>query len=536
MKPLVTLLIVLLCALPLRAQSPLSALLPYPNHITVGEGELRLRATESLAISSEELRFAADALKSLFHERMDLSLEEGTKARIRLSIDPTLPHREGYRLTVDRKGLSIEGGSAAGVFYGIQTLDQLLTGDSHRTARRCIAAVNIDDAPLCSTRALMLDPARHFLPIGDIKRYIDEMARYKYNRLQLHLTDDQGWRIEIKSHPELTARGAFRTDIPRHAERPQYYTQEQLRDLVAYAAQRHVEIVPEIDVPGHTAALLTVYPQFRCAFLRDSVFVEGKTFNIMLSAAVPEVYTLMDDVLREIAQLFPSRTVHLGGDESAIAHNWARSDEHLALMRQEGYTCPEQLMGYFFDRVLSSARRHGLHSVLWCELDNIYPPATDYLFPYPDDVTLVAWRGGLTPTCIELTRKYGNPLLLAPGEHCYFDYPQYENDLPEFQNWGMPLTTLEQAYAFDPTYGLPHGQYAHLTGMMGTLWGEAIRDINRAFYMTYPRGLALAEAGWTQPPHRDWTSFVGRMYPNLNEMMRRDVSFRVPTEVSGKAA
>lgn len=305
------------------------------------------------------------------------------------------------------------------------------------TKLRKVAAVFIDDAPAYDYRALMLDPARHFLPVDYVKFYIDQMVKFKYNTLQIHLTDDQGWRIEIKSHPKLTEIGAFRN--PGAGDQGPdngFYTHGQLKDIVQYAAQRNIQIIPEIDVPGHTAAILTVYPDLRCDFLKDSTFVFGKTDNVMLSAANPKVYEVLDDVLREVSDIFPSKTIHLGGDESAIDRNWAKSPENLQLMKKNGYTQPEQLMNIFFGNVLSSVKKYGMEAILWCELDNIRMPANDFLFDYPQDVTLVTWRMGLTPKCIELTAKSGNTLILAPGEFAYLDYPQYKNDLPEFLNWG----------------------------------------------------------------------------------------------------
>jgi hexosaminidase len=187
-------------------------------------------------------------------------------------------------------------------------------------------------------------------------------------------------------------------------------------------------------------------------------------------------------------------------------------------------------MNIFFDNVLASAKKYGLHVILWCELDAIHMPATNYLFNYPQDVTLVSWRDGLTSKCVELTGAKGNPLILAPGEFCYFDYPQYRNDLPEHGNWGMPITTLEQTENFKPYYDLPDNQTRHIIGIMGTLWGEAIRDIDRANYMTWPRGLALAEAGWTRQEFRNWDSFKKRMYPNILELMKNGTSVRAPFE------
>lgn len=524
-----------LSAFHIQAQSNLSALLPLPNHITQGKGIFQLSENERMVISSEELQSAAKELQAIWQQRFNANLPTGTNGRIKLLLNADIAEREQYRLTVTPREVTIEGKTPAGILYGIYTLDQVLLGDVMNTGNQKIQSLFIEDGPAYPHRALMLDPARHFLPVDDVKHYIRQMARYKFNVLQLHLSDDQGWRIEIKSHPKLTEMGAFRNPKGgKNGPDNGFYTQEEIKELVEFAANLNVEIIPEIDVPGHTAAILTVYPELRCDIYKDSVFHFGKTDNVMLSAANPQVYKLLDDVIREISLLFPSKKIHLGGDESAIKRNWAKSPENLQLMKEHGYTSPDQLMNIFFGKVLASTKRYGLHTILWCELDNIYYPANRYLFDYPQDVTLVTWRNALTPKCIELTRASNNALILAPGEYAYLDYPQYKNDFPEFNNWGMPTTTLQKTFSFDPTYKLKPDQRKQIIGIMGTLWGEAIKDINRATYMTYPRGLALAEAGWSQNPGTDWNGFKQRMLPNLHDLMQRGVSLRVPFEVFGR--
>lgn len=251
----------------------------------------------------------------------------------------------------------------------------------------------------------------------------------------------------------------------------------------------------------------------------------------MLCANNDKVYSLYKDILTEVASIFPAPYIHLGGDEAIIETNWGKCKHCQSLMKQLGYTKPTELMNYFFGKILPVVRENGKKPMLWCELDNIRMPAHEYLFDYPKDAVLITWRYGLTPLCMELTARHGNTLIMAPGEYTYLDYPQYKNDFPEFNNWGMPVTTLETAYQFDPGYGLPASQQAHIAGVNGTLWAEAMPDINRVTYMTYPRGLALAEAGWTQMEHRDWESFKKRIYPNLSELMKRGVSVRVPFEI-----
>lgn len=491
-------------------------LIPMPAHLKDGAGAFDARKARGIYYADDISSFNRSVLDSVWRG-MSAPLTpvgSGKKASVRLTTDPSLP-REGYRLLVTPKEIRLTGGSNAGVYYGIMTLGQIMDSDRGASARGLLPCVEITDSPRYGFRALMVDPARNFLPVEDVKRFVDIMSRFKYNALQLHLTDDQGWRVEIKSHPELTAG-------------QKYYTQEQLRDLIAYAADRNVEIIPEIDVPGHTAAFLHAHPEYLCT-ANDSLKIDlDKTTNIMLCASVDGVYDVYDDIISEIAGVFPARNIHLGGDESAIEANWAGCSRDSALMARLGFENPAQLMGYFFDRIFRSVRKSGKEPMMWCELDNIRMPARKYLFDYPKDVRLVTWRAGLTPKCMELTAASGHRLVMAPGEYAYLDYPQYRNDFPEFNNWGMPITTLKRVYEFDPSYG---GSHPNIDGMMGTLWAEAMPDINRVTYMAFPRALALAEAGWSRMDRRDWDSFRRRLKPVLAGLMSSGVSFRVPFEI-----
>ena len=524
-------------SVPMAAQQQLSALVPLPNTIERQEGYWTAGEKVQIVAHVDRDAFCLQRLQEVLQDRLActtvLKAEiEAAASDVVVRLDAAMEGQEHYILEINREGIVLTGASEAALFWGVQTLDQLLLGDGENTSRRRMSCVRIDDAPRFAYRALMLDPARHFLPIADVKRYIDQMLCYKYNVLQLHLTDDQGWRVEIKKYPQLTEKGAFRSE-KGGAQGPDngFYTQEELRELIAYAARRHVEIVPEMDMPGHTVALLTAFPELRCELADTVQWVLGKTDNQMMCAACEKTYEVCENILTEMASLFPSSRIHLGGDEAAIEKNWVKCTRCRALMERKGYTQPAQLMGHFFSHIIACVREKGKTPVLWCELDNIWMPAHEYLFNYPQDVTLVTWRNGLTPKCMELTAASGNRLIMAPGEYTYFDYPQWKGDLPEFNNWGMPITSLDKVYAFDPEYVWAKEQLPHIEGVMGTLWGEAIRDIHRAMYMTYPRGLALAEAGWTQMEHRSWASFKERMVPNLVNLMRNGVALRVPYEV-----
>ena len=522
-----------------QVSNELSALLPMPNHIEKGSNSSTFEFTAHTVLNTnlpESAYFYKEELQRILKERMGITLSENksvAEQTVELILDSSIEGKEHYILEVNKHSVSIKASTEIGIYYGLKTLDQLLLGDVYRTSCHKLAFIRIDDKPRFGHRALMLDPARNFLPVQDVKFYIEQMARFKFNVLQLHLTDDQGWRIEIKSHPELTQVGAFRNSNVDKKEEPDngFYTQEQLRDLVSFAAIRGVEIIPEIDVPGHTVSVLAAYQELGCTHMQRAKKIVGKTVNMMLCASNSKVYELYDDIIREVAGIFPSSQIHLGGDEAAISQNWGKCNLCQDLKKKLGYQQDRQLMNYFFQRIFTSVRKYGKRPTLWCELDNIHMPAYEYLFDYPDDVTLITWRLGLTPKCIELTDKYGHQLIVAPGEYAYLDYPQLEGDLPEFNNWGMPITTLQKCYEFDPGYGLPLEKQKNILGVMGTLWGEAIKDINRLTYMTYPRGLAIAEAGWTLMSYRNWQSFQKRMYPNLMNLMLHGVSYRVPFEV-----
>ena len=518
------------------AQSNTAALIPMPNHIEKSKNNATIQLNESTTISSSlpNNSFTLQELRRIIEKHMQLSPafdNSNKKNRIEINIDSSLTDKEHYTIEVCKKGILIKGSNEGALFMALQTFDQILIGDVCNTANKRIEHIRIDDKPRFAHRAVMIDPARHFLPVEDVKFFIDQMARFKYNVLQLHLTDDQGWRIEIKSHPKLTEIGAIRNNGSIPSPDNGYYTHEDIKGLIAYASERNIEIIPELDIPGHSVAILKAYPELGCAFRHDHVKDLGNTTNMMLCAHNEDVYAIYEDIIKEVAMLFPSRKIHLGGDEAAITENWAKCNDCLAMMRQAGYDKPSQLMIPFFNRILDIVRKNGKEAILWCELDNIWPPANDYLFPYPQDVTLVTWRNALTPKCIELTRKYGHNLIMAPGEHAYLDYPQYQGDLPEFNNWGMPVTTLKQSYSLDPGYGLLKEQQSHIQGVMATLWAEAIRDINRLTYMTFPRGMAIAEAGWSNMEQRSWDSFKERIYPNIMDMMKAGVSVRVPFEI-----
>lgn len=485
-------LIVLLCS---WVPETVWAVIPEPLVMERGKNNEKFVFGSGLRIVLARLEFTteAKALQGILKDRTGITAEIVKEGKffantVYLNFSDQVDGEEGYILEVKKKGITIEARAAAGMFYGMMTLDQLLAEQGVGKKIRELAAVRIIDRPRFSYRALMLDPARHFLPVQDIRFFIDQMARLKFNKLQLHLTDDQGWRVEIRKYPELTKIGAFRdAKSGSHGPHNGYYTQDELKQLVEYAADRHIEIIPELDIPGHTVALLAAYPELGCTMTDTLPKVIGKTLDMMICAGNEQCYRLYSDIIGEVSTIFPSKYIHLGGDEAVLEKNWAHCSRCRALMKQLGYEKPRQLMGYFFSRMNEALVRNKKEPMLWCELDRPWMPANELLFEYPAESVLFTWRYGLTPKCIELTREKGLKLIAAPGEYCYFDYPQRKGDLPDLVTWGMPVLSLEQAYRFDPGYGLPADRQAHVLGVAALLWGECIQDMSRVCYMAFPR-------------------------------------------------
>ena len=367
----------------------------------------------------------------------------------------------------------------------------------------------------------MVDPVRHFIPFNDLKGFIVEMARYKFNALHLHLVDDQGWRIEIKKYPELIEKASDRVGMDDMPERIRgYYTQDQMRELVRFASTYHVMVIPEIELPGHEVAAVHCFPQLSCAKKPVPIRLTCGVSNELLCPAEPFVYEFLDNVLTELADVFPAPYVHLGGDEAGQPPLGAWSDcaACKALKQKEGYTENWQLQQYLFNRVINKLQSLGKTPMYWYEQEfkTIQPGCVVY-----------AWRHGLTKTAIDAAVRNKAKIMLCPGEHCYLDYPQQRGDMPE-KNWGMPVTTLEQTYRLDPAWGQDSVFVRdNLLGVSGTLWSECINSTERIYYQAFPRAAALAEAGWSVPERRSYKEFLTRVRPLTDDMLRRGIAVNV---------
>ena len=431
--------------------------------------------------------------------------------------DPDLGN-EGYCLRIDSAGISISANDGAGLFYGLQTLDQLLPFGKGAVA---VPAIDIRDWPAYRWRGIHLDSSRHFFSVPVVERYVDLAARYKLNVFHWHLTDDQGWRIQIRKYPRLTSVGACRAgseiggdattiDTKRYCG---FYTQAQIRAVVAYARARYVTIVPEIEMPGHSQAAIAAYPQLACA---PGPYEPRETWGISTEIYCPTEYTFafLENVLREVMELFPSRYIHIGGDEAPkIA--WENSAAVHALMRREHIKTYAGVQGYFDRRIESFLEANGRRMIGWDEiLDGGVTPAA----------TIMSWRGeagGIKAA------KHGNDAVMTPDGPLYFD--AYQGDAGDEPQAIGSLTTPQDVYEYQPTpSALTAEQAKHVIGVQGNLWTEYVATPDYLFYMLLPRMLSLSEIAWSDPHPRVWDDFAVRMGAQLPWLKQHGYNFRIP--------
>ncbi len=512
---------------------PASCLTPAPASLHIDNNKKTLQVTAQWEIvcdnacGSDIRRHAQRILDERLGNDSDVRHANGKRrsATLSLAIDPSVDDEEGYTLAVTDNGVDIKGKTTKGVFYGLMTLDQLLRGSGTYCHVATLPQLSITDKPRTHVRELMVDPARTFIPYEELKAFIPEMARYKLNALHLHLVDDQAWRIEIKKYPQLTAKASERwgqDDLLMPIKG--YYTQDQMRDLVSYAATYNIDIVPEIEMPGHEVAAISVFPELTCQQRQVPIRTTCGVSNQLLCPGNDFTYEFLGNVFKEITDIFPSKYIHLGGDEAGNPplDCWTDCPKCQALKQKLGIETTDRsenwkLQGYLFDRMIELLRDvYHKTPMFWYE--------SDFKKIQPGCVTF-AWRSGQTKEALDAAVRNNARIMLCPGEHCYFDYPMAKGDMPEV-NWGMPATTLKDTYDLDPAWGMGEDfERDNLFGVAGTLWSECITTPERIYYQAYPRAIALAEAGWSKQSVRSWDSFRKRLRPTLNDMMRRGVTF-----------
>ncbi|MEG3123594.1 family 20 glycosylhydrolase [Sphingomonas sp. GB1N7] len=509
-------------ALPAAARSVSApALIPLPAEMTIGRGAIRIASGDRIGIPANDpaaeraTQQAIDLLAKLGGPK--LTIDTGGKGRITLSRTPTVTGgAEAYRLDVTANGIAIDAADDAGLRHSTMTLVQLLTPAGAGTgASVSVPQLAIRDRPRFAWRGVMLDVARHMQPVAEIRTVIDMMAQHKLNTLQLHLTDDQGWRMEIKRYPKLTAIGAWRnapvTGSPTEGARyGGFYTQDELRGLVAYAADRGITIVPEIDMPGHAQAAIAAYPEIG-VFGDTPVVSPDWGINPYLFGVHDQSFALIEGVLDEVMAVFPSTFIHVGGDE-ALKHQWQESPAVQAKMRALNIPDEEHLQSWFIDRLGKYLTAHGRKLIGWDEILEGGLPAS---------ASVMSWRGEAGAIA---AANAGHDVVLSPGPVLYFDNLQSARG-DEQPGRVQGMTPLEKVYAYDPMPGAIAADKAHhVLGAQANLWAEYIVTPTEAEHALFPRVDALAEIAWSPKDKRDWKGFLTRLEPQMTRYAKQSVA------------
>ncbi len=487
--------------------------IPLPQQITISRSNpfTLLPTTQVICTSSDDLmqrnaHFLCDYIKETTGMALTVSINTKVKSpAIVLAIDPKIDGEEAYRITVNQRKVIISGRTSAGIFYGIQTLRKSLPIISAGSAEPVVLpAAEISDAPRFSYRGMMLDCSRHFFTLDFVKRYIDLLALHNMNVFHWHLTDDQGWRIEIKKYPKLTEIGSKRTgtvmghnsDVDDGQPYGGFYTQQEAKEIVEYARQRHITVIPEIDMPGHMKAALAAYPELGCT---GGPYEVGHTWGVykdVLCLGNEQVYQFVNDIIDELVNIFPAKYIHIGGDETPTVR-WAECPKCQKVAAEHNLKL-NKLQAYFTNRVEKHINSKGREIIGWDEiLDG----------DINQSATIMSWRG-IEPG--ERGAKLGHDVIMSPTSHCYFDYKQYDDESaePEGQHG---LITVEKVYELDPApASMPAESRKHILGAQANLWSEYIAYPNRAEYAVLPRMAALSEVQWTPAGQKNYDNFKER--------------------------
>lgn len=505
-------------------------LVPMPAQVNLLDGKLKFESKVAIAAKSADEKNVGSFLVTFFKARGVDARVGAQKSNISLQVNKQADSRygaEGYELTVDAKGVTIKANSGAGLFYGAQTLMQLFPTEK----KNVIPYVAIVDEPALKWRGVMLDVARHMVPIEYIKQYVDMLSKYKINTFHWHLTDDQGWRIEIKKYPKLAEISSKRKETLAGwygdyskanpfkfdgKEYGGYYTQEQIKDLVAYAAKRYVTIVPEIEMPGHSVSVLAAYPELACKPGKYEVATNWGVFEDIV-CPTEETIQFYENVLTEVIGLFPGKYIHIGGDE-APKTVWKESKYVQDLMAREGIDHVEKVQGWFNRRIEDFMEKHDRKLIGWDEIleGGISPNAT-----------VMSWRGesgGIDAA------NHGNDVVMSPGSQAmYFDHAQgkvqYE---PKDIGRREGNATFFRVYSYNP---IPHEIDAekrkHIIGAQANVWTEYIKTPEAVNYVTFPRLFALSETLWKPADAKNWNDFTGRLTKHFAKLDAAKVGYRI---------
>lgn len=523
---------VALSATPVGAAAPVAprpALLPWPEHVELGQGQVTIRNGTAIVVPPGDAKAmeAAHYLADLLRRTRGLALpvrvgRPGGGVAIHIaSSTPTVSRanaRESYGLTIDSHGPRIEAGTAAGLLYGSVSLWEVLTQGATTNGPATIPLLHIEDRPRFAWRGLMLDSARHVQSPAFVERLIDWMALHKLNTLHWHLVDDQGWRLEIKRYPRLTQVGAWRVEAGAGAARdidpatgqPRlyggFYTQDDVRRIVAHAARRNVTIVPEIEMPGHASAILAAYPELGTQGAPPATVSHDWGVHANLLGTQDATFTFLQNVLTEVMALFPSPYIHIGGDE-AVKDQWKASPVEQARMKALGLADEEALQSWYTQRIEAFLNAHGRRLIGWDEL------LKGGLAP---DATVMSWHGVAGAIA---AAKSGHDAVVTPSRPLYLNYRQSE-DASEPPG-RAPVNSLADVYNFDPAPAeLTDAQRHHVLGLQAGVWTEHVRTEERIEHMLFPRLAALAEVAWSPEASHDLRDFEARLVPEMARYRR----------------
>ena len=506
-------------------------ILPRPQQVDKQQGQYVMRGEQTVAFPDSSagahtvFRYLSEALRPAGISLKQVAPE--VKASIRWSFSDQLAE-EAYTLTITPEAISIcSNPSAKGLFYGVQSLLQLLPPSAWDTKQKPaesyqLPAMNLTDAPRFAYRGAMMDVGRNFLPKEAVLKMLDLMAFYKLNRFHFHLTDDQGWRIEIKKYPRLTEKGAYRKQtqvghcdyyFPRRydgIEKRGFYTQDEIREIVRYAADRFITVIPEIEMPGHSSAALACYPELSCGL--GKTYVVRDYYDVFDEVYCPKEHTFrfLEDVLTEVIDLFPSHYIHIGGDECP-KKAWKKCSHCQALMKQLNLPDESALQSWFIHRIEKFVNSRGRDIIGWDEIleGGLAPRAT-----------VMSWRGEAGG--IEAARQQ-HSVIMTPGEYCYFDF--YQEDPEEAPLAIGGYLPLDKVYSYNPLPGeLTAEEQKYIIGVQANIWGEYIQTPDYFEYMTFPRLIAMSEVQWTQPERKDFASFARRLDREFERLGYRGVN------------
>jgi hexosaminidase len=508
------------------------AVVPTPQKLELREGQFTLRPTSSIHVdvrSRDTGKLLAERLRVVTGYAMPVLIAAPNNNTISISVMATGTEKpEGYTLETTESGVTIRAVDTGGALYGVMSLLQLLPPSSFSptvvsNVNWVIPSVSIEDYPRFPWRGLLLDVARHFYSVAEVERVMDLMALHKLNRLQLHLVDDQGWRLEITKHPRLTEVSAWRRGIgfglnpmatsaySKDGRYGGFYTHNDVRRLVQYAARLNITLVPEIEMPGHASGALAAYPEYSCHGGPYNIDVGGGVFDGVFCAGKETTFEFLEDVIDEVTQLFPSRYIHIGGDE-VPKKNWQNCAACQARMKALGLKNENELQSYFIHRVQSIITARDRTIMGWSEIRE---------GGLAKNAALMDWIGGGKEAAMQ-----GHDVVMTPTGYCYLDYYQSTNTAQEPKAIGGYIP-LEKVYSFEPVPSeLPESMQGHILGAQGNLWTEYIASPKHVEYMLFPRACALAEVAWSAKAARNYEDFITRLKAHSRRLNELGVFYR----------